>query len=250
MLRPSTTYTGQHIQGNIYRATYTGQHIQYSEFKTILIKSLLHQQVNNPQCPKYYENTSAASKQIMTRQHTNESSKAEPKKKVTPPTKKIKMSTNFSPIKSNKMKKSTWGNFIDVYETLVAPIVVVIATRMDKTEGSYITPMIRAFNEDDTGTLSNKWKILSFLSRKGNDSDVKEGKRNAMLKGEDSTYEWEAIIGYVDRERETAQDVGMAIANAFSEFSKNDGQVKTKTLLPHNFPLFLSYNFCIFTHII
>lgn len=141
--------------------------------------------------------------------------------------KRITMSTNFSsPIKGNRVKKSTWGNTVEVYETLVEPIVVVICTRMDKPEGSYITPMIRAFNDDATGELNNKWKILTFTSRRGEDSNAKPGERNAMKKNKESTYEWEAIVAIVNREKETANDVGAIIAKEFSEFSKNDRQVR------------------------
>lgn len=161
------------------------------------------------------------------KQGTN--TKQENKKKVT----KITMKTNFSsPIKpSKKQKVTTWGNYIDVYETLVAPIVIVVATRMDKPEGSFITPMVRAFNEDDSGNLSSKWKILAFLSRKNTESTVQDGVRNAMLKGSASSYEWEAIVGFVDRDKDNAKDVGMNIAAEFSSFSKNDRQVRLQYVI-------------------
>ena len=142
--------------------------------------------------------------------------------------KKLTMSSNFaSPIKKNRISKSTYGNFVDVFETLVAPIVIVVCTRMDKSEGSYITPMVKAFNKDETGGLSEKWKIISFLSRRGNnDNDAKYGERNAMVKGLNSNYEWEAIVGFVDRTKEDAKNVGLNIAKEFSSFSKSDRQVR------------------------
>ena len=113
----------------------------------------------------------------------------------------------------------------------MAPIVIAVVTRMDKPQGSFITPMIHAFNDDtDNGTLSAKWKVLSFLSRKDTGSDAQEGVRNAMLKGPDSTYEWEAIICFVDKEKETARDIGMNLAQEFSSFSKNDRVVRVHVI--------------------
>ena len=153
--------------------------------------------------------------------------KQDPSKKKEMKT-KITMKTNFSsPIKAKKKPKvSTWGNYIDVYESLVIPIVIAVVTRMDREEGSYITPMIRAFNDDDSGDLSKKWKILSFLSRKSTEKPTVEGERNAMLKGPESPYEWEAMICFVDRDKnETANDIGKNIAAEFTSFSKNDRQV-------------------------
>lgn len=150
------------------------------------------------------------------------SSKDTPKKG-----KKITMSTNFtSPIKTNKKPKvSTWGNYIDVYETLVEPIAIITCTRMDRPEGSFITPMVRAFNDDEE--LASKWKILAFTSRRGDDDDAKPGERNAMLKNNESNYEWEAIVAIVDKsKKETASDVANHIAKQFSAFSKNDRQVR------------------------
>ena len=140
------------------------------------------------------------------------------------------MSTNFSsPIKAKKFKKSTWGNYIDIYETMVEPILIAFCIRMDKPEeGSYITPMVRAFNDDETGELTNKWNILSFLSRRGQDKDAKEGERNAMKKSKESNYEWEAIVAFVDKkenEDKDASEVGEHIAKEFTSFSKNDREV-------------------------
>ena len=154
----------------------------------------------------------------------------------TKPKTKITMKTNFSsPIKVNKKPKvSTWGNYIDVYESLVTPIIITVATRMDREEGSFITPMIRAFNDDESGNLSKKWKILSFLSRKNTAGITKEGERNAMLKGSTSNYEWEAMICFIDRKTENPTQVGMNIATEFSTFSKNDGQVRLQCLAHKN----------------
>lgn len=141
------------------------------------------------------------------------------------------MSTNFaSPVKPVKTKKSTWGNFIDVYQTKVPPILIAVATRKDKPEGSYITPMVKALNDDDTGDLTKKWKILSFLSRRGlKDEGEHSGGRNAMLKRKDSPFEWEAIVAFSDEtKQETPEDVGQHIARQFSAFSKNDAHVSPK----------------------
>ena len=146
--------------------------------------------------------------------------------------KRITMNTNFTtPIKRNKSKKtSTWGNYVDVYETLVEPIVVVTCTRMDRSDGSFITPMVRAFEDDKNGDLVGKWKILTFASRRGYDHNAKPGERNAMPKSSDSNYEWEAIVAIVDREKENAHGVAIHIARQFSAFSKNDRQVRTYSL--------------------
>jgi hypothetical protein len=116
----------------------------------------------------------------MTKNTSSNTSKKEQAKKGP----KVKMNMNFlSPIKTNRVKRSTWGNHLDIYETDVDPIVIGVCTRMDKPEGSYITPMVRAFNDDETENLPDKWKILSFLSRRGNDEESKAGERNAMKKG-------------------------------------------------------------------
>ena len=141
--------------------------------------------------------------------------------------KRIVMSTNFSsPIKSKQSKKSKWGNYVDIYETSVQPILIAICTRMDKPEGSYITPMVRAFYDAEQEGLPDKWNILCFLSRRGLDSNAKQGVgRNAMTKGGESTYEWEAIVAFVDREKQTVEEVGKNIAQEFTTFSKNDKQV-------------------------
>ena len=138
---------------------------------------------------------------------------------------KIAMKMNFStPIKGNRAKKSTWGNYVDIYETMVEPIRIAFCSRMDKQEeGSYITPMIRAFNEDETGELTNNWKILAFLSRRGKDEDAKPGERNVMKKQEGSNYEWEAIVAFGEGD---ASNVAKHIAEQFSQFSKNDRQVR------------------------
>ena len=115
------------------------------------------------------------------------------------------MSFNFSSPLKKQPKRSTWGNYIDVYETLVAPIVVIVATRMDKPEGAYITPIAKAFdNENEGNDLPSKWKLLGFVSRKGLD-ETQGGVRNAMLKGPESNYEWEAMIGFVDTEKKTSE---------------------------------------------
>eukprot|EP00956_Cyclotella_meneghiniana_P038867 scaffold161326_cov85-Cyclotella_meneghiniana.AAC.1 len=145
--------------------------------------------------------------------------------------KKLIMSANFaSPIKKSKMIKQTWGNFVDVYETLVSPIVIIVCTRMDKPEGSYITPMVKAFKDDESGSLSNKWGVITFLSRCEKDTDTKKdtngGERNAMLKGLNSHYEWEAIVGFIDRTKGDVKEVGINIAKEFSSFSKSDRQVR------------------------
>jgi hypothetical protein len=157
----------------------------------------------------------------------NNNNKKETPKKVS----KITMNMNFStPIKANRPKKSTWGNYVDIYETMVEPICIAFCTHMDKEhDGSYITPMVKAFNEDETGQLTNDWKILSFLSRRGRDEDAKPGERNAMKKQEGSNYEWEAIVAFGN---EDASDVGKHIAEQFSRFSKNDRQV-SNTLMQH-----------------
>jgi hypothetical protein len=138
------------------------------------------------------------------------------------------MKTNFaSPVKTTK-KKSTWGHYIDIYETKVSPILIAIATRMDKPEGSYITPMVKALNNDENGNLTAKWKIISFLSRRAGSNGLKPNpdKRNTMPKSADSSYEWEAIVAFRDEEKkENPQDIGQHIADHFSDFSKTDGQV-------------------------
>ena len=40
-----------------------------------------------------------------------------------------------------------------------------------------------------------------------------------MTKGGESTYEWEAIVAFVDREKQTVEEVGKNIAQEFTTFS-------------------------------
>ena len=139
------------------------------------------------------------------------------------------MKTNFtSPVKTTK-RTSTWGHFIDVYETKVSPIVIVIATRMDKPEGSYITPMVKALNNDETGNLTAKWKIISFLSRRATaDNDESKPsiqKRNTMPKSKDSTYEWEAIVAFRDNEKKlNPKTLDNTLLTSFRNFLKRMGR--------------------------
>ena len=78
--------------------------------------------------------------------------------------KKLEIAPDFSPVKK---KKKTFGNYIDVFETKVSHFVVAIVTRADKCESSYMKPFVTAFEEDDSGELSKKWKIIKIASRKG-----------------------------------------------------------------------------------
>ena len=88
---------------------------------------------------------------------TNNTAKKEkdPTKKKAKP--KVVMSTNFSPVKvaASKKKRSTWGNHVDIYETLVLPIVIAVFIRMDNSDGSYITPFVKALKNDDTCNTGN-----------------------------------------------------------------------------------------------
>ena len=81
---------------------------------------------------------------------------------------------------------------------------------MDKPEGSYITTMVCAFNNDQTGELNNKWKIFAFTSRRADNKNAKPNERNsiAMLKREELNYELEAIVAVVIRKKEDASGIG------------------------------------------
>ena len=78
--------------------------------------------------------------------------------------KKLEIAPDFSPVKK---KKKTFGNYIDMFETKVSNFVVAIVTRAGKYEGPYMKPFVTAFEEDDSGELSKKWKIIKIASRKG-----------------------------------------------------------------------------------
>lgn len=147
------------------------------------------------------------------------------KKKAEP---KVVMSTNFSPVKvaALKNKRSTWGNYVDIYETLVLPIVIAVFIRMDNSDGSYITPFVKALKNDDTCELSTEWKIMAFLSRRSEEDDEETRGKKAMTKGPNHNFEWESGIAFVDRTREDAKEVGKNIAKQFSAFSKSDSQVR------------------------
>ena len=77
--------------------------------------------------------------------------------------KKLEMVPNFSPVKK---KKKTFGNYIDVYDTKVSHFSVVIVTRADKCESPYMKPFVTAFEEDGSGELFKKLKILKIAARK------------------------------------------------------------------------------------
>ena len=142
-----------------------------------------------------------------------------PKQHTATPTKKpLKMKLDLSPMK----KKSKWGNYIDVYQTKIDPLVIIVATRYDKAEGSYITPMIEAFEDDANGELTNKWKVLSIFPRRGVDGSTD------MVKGPANKYTWECMVAYKDEDDEdTAESLGKNIALQFSEFAKKSEKVSS-----------------------
>jgi len=112
-----------------------------------------------------------------------------------------------------------FGNHVDSYATLVDPIVIVIATRMDKQEGAFILPMVNAFDEDVEDKLKPLWNMFGFCPRRG-PYDAEQGTCTEMPKAPGSQYTWEAIVTLKLDDTTTAADMGRNIANHFTEFAK------------------------------
>ena len=87
---------------------------------------------------------------------------------------KLKISLDLSrPIK--KQQKRKYCNFLDVFDTSVPHIKVVVPTRADIPAGLYLKPIVEAFEDDDDGELSTSLKILQCCHCKG------EGKRMGLM---------------------------------------------------------------------
>ena len=86
-----------------------------------------------------------------------------PKIKVSPTVK-----INFSPVRKNK-----YANHVDVHQTLCMHVLVVLATRFDRPEGSFLHWMKMAFL-DASETLGVLWKITEFPSAEIGEMDLKQ----------------------------------------------------------------------------
>ena len=144
-------------------------------------------------------------------QKKNSDSEGSPAKKA----KTISMKFDFSPMK----KKSKWGSSIDVFETAVSPLVILVATRFDKPEGTYINPMVEAFEQDHTGKLAEEWKLLGFFSRRAASENTE------MKKGPGNSYNWEAMVAIKKDDSDTAESLGKNLAAKFTEFVKKSPKV-------------------------
>lgn len=135
--------------------------------------------------------------------------------------KKLEMVPDFSPVKK---KKKTFGNYIDVYDTKVSHFSVVIVTRADKCESPYMKPFVTAFEEDDSGELSKKWKILKIAARKGEKSG--DGTYAPMPASPGSNFAWHAFIAYKSGPIVTAKALGNHITKDFNAFVNTSTEVR------------------------
>ena len=68
----------------------------------------------------------------------------------------------------SKKQKKRFGNYIGVIETKTLYFVLVVLTKADKNESPYAKPIVSAFEEDDSGELSEQWKVIKIVHMKGN----------------------------------------------------------------------------------
>lgn len=143
------------------------------------------------------------------------------------PVRSAKMRIDFSPSKG----KARNANQIDVYPTLVEPIVISVACRHDKeNEAAYIFPMKKTFTENEGHDLHcNDWKINGFFERRATGS---RQSNNTPLKVESgSNYIWECMVTLINKEEDsdTPASVGRNIARSFTLFEKD----KNKSHMEH-----------------
>ena len=100
---------------------------------------------------------------------------------------------------------------------------VFVATRFDKPEGTYINPMVEAFEEDTTGKIADEWKLIGFFPRHG-EEDIMGGSTE-MKKGPDNSYTWEAMVAIKKSDEDTAESLGKHIAAKFTEFVNQSPKV-------------------------
>lgn len=55
-------------------------------------------------------------------------------------------------------------------------------------EGCFIKPMIDAFEDDNSGRISDEWKVLAFMPRRG--ADLPSGQSTKMKKSDTNDYDW------------------------------------------------------------
>ena len=133
------------------------------------------------------------------------------KEKISKSKKAPKVKINFSPIKRNK-----WANHVDVYQTLCTHVLIVIATRFDRPEGSFLHYMKMKFL-DDAETLAPLWKIIGFFFRR--DNQVGAAENTPMLKCENSTFYWDSMVALKEGE-DTPASIGRHIAKQFTTFTE------------------------------
>ena len=137
-----------------------------------------------------------------------------PKGKVSPTVK-----INFSPVRKNK-----WANHVDVHQTLCMHVLVVLATRFDRPEGSFLHWMKMAFL-DASDTLGVLWKITGFFLRR----DRRDGAdaNAAQPKTDGSTFYWDVMV-VLKGEADTPSSVGIHVAKEFTTFTQTSNQFQNK----------------------
>lgn len=134
-----------------------------------------------------------------------------------------------------KQKKKKWGNDVDVYQTMIDILVVIITTRCNNAEGAYITPMTEAFEEDPTGDLAREWKVLGIFPRRGSDGS------SEMTKGPSNNYKWECLVAYKEDDDDTPVSLAKNIANKFTMFTRTSEKVRRGQPLHNSVPAWLKY---------
>ena len=141
---------------------------------------------------------------------------------------KLKISLDLSqPIK--KQQKRKYCNFLDVFDTSVPHIKVVVPTRADIPAGLYLKPIVEAFEDDDDGELSTSMKILQCCHRKGEEKE--DGSYDYMPKAGGSRIPWDQFVAYIDDDDTDSKSLGVHIAKKLTEFVKSCSQVRTQSIV-------------------
>lgn len=92
------------------------------------------------------------------------------------------------------------------------------------TTGSYVNPMVEAFEQDMTGELAHEWKVLGIFPRRGNNDST--GAATEMPKGVGNRYSWECFVLFKSEDGEdTAESLGLNLAQKFTQFAKDSPKV-------------------------
>ena len=144
---------------------------------------------------------------------------------------KLKLNLDASPIKKQRRKK--YCNYLDVTDTLVPHIKVVVPTRADIPAGPYLKPIVEAI-EDDV-ELAASLKILQCCHRKGEEKE--DGSYDYMPKAPDRRIPWDQFVSYLDSDYTDTKSLGVHVAKNLTEFVKGCSQVRTESEVVVNWKL-------------